>query len=121
MQELEPNRFAGLRRVIDLSGDGRTNDGRPLRAVREEVIKHGITVNGLAILNELPLLDHYLRDQLIGGAGAFFMVARAPPAAGDLIRLPKLPHQPSRNRRDSAAVPINDHCVAAGFEICGDQ
>ena len=54
----------------------RTNDGRPLRAVREEVIKHGITINGLAILNELPLLDDYFRDHLIGGAGAFFMVAQ---------------------------------------------
>ncbi len=76
MQELESNRFAGLRRVIDLSGDGRTNDGRPLHAVREEVIKHGITINGLAILNELPLLDDYFRDYLIGGEGAFFMVAQ---------------------------------------------
>ena len=69
MQELESNRFAGLRRVIDLSGDGRNNDGRPLRAAREEVVKHGITINGLAILNELPLLDHYFRNQLIGGEG----------------------------------------------------
>ncbi|MCZ6863958.1 MAG: DUF1194 domain-containing protein [Alphaproteobacteria bacterium] len=76
MQELESNRFAGLRRVIDLSGDGRTNDGRPLRVVREEVIEHGITINGLAILNELPLLDAYFRDHLIGGDGAFFMVAQ---------------------------------------------
>ena len=76
MQELVSNRFAGLRRVIDLSGDGRTNDGRPLRAARTEVIKHGITINGLAILNELPLLDHYFRDHLIGGEGAFFMVAQ---------------------------------------------
>lgn len=76
MLELESNRFTGPRRVIDLSGDGRSNDGRPLRAVREEVIKHGITINGLAILNELPLLDHYFRDHLIGGEGAFFMVAQ---------------------------------------------
>jgi hypothetical protein len=76
LRELESNRFAGLRRVIDLSGDGRTNDGRPLRAAREEVIKHGITINGLAILNELPLLDDYFREHLIGGEGAFFMVAQ---------------------------------------------
>jgi hypothetical protein len=62
--------------VIDLSGDGRTNDGRPLRPIREEVIEHGITINGLAILNELPLLDDYFRDHLIGGEGAFFMVAQ---------------------------------------------
>lgn len=76
LQELESNGFAGLRRVIDLSGDGRTNDGRPLRSAREEVIAHGITINGLAILNELPLLDRYFRDHLIGGEGAFYIVAQ---------------------------------------------
>jgi len=76
LQELETNRFAGLRRVIDLSGDGRNNDGRPLRAARREVIEQDITINGLAILNELPLLHQYFRDHLIGGAGAFFMVAQ---------------------------------------------
>jgi hypothetical protein len=76
LRELETNRFAGLRRVIDLSGDGRNNDGRPLRPIREEVIGRGITINGLAILNELPLLYQYFRDHLIGGAGAFFMVAQ---------------------------------------------
>jgi hypothetical protein len=76
LQELESNRFSGLRRVIDCSGDGRANDGRPLRAVREEVIKRGVTINGLAILNELPLLGGYFRDHLIGGEGAFVMVAQ---------------------------------------------
>jgi len=75
LQELESNRAAGVRRVIDVSGDGRANDGLPLRAVREEVIEHGVTINGLAILNELPLLDRYFRDRLIGGEGAFVMIA----------------------------------------------
>ena len=85
MQQLESNRFIGVRRVIDLSGDGRTNDGRPLRAAREEVIKHGITINGLAILNELPLLDHYFRDHLIGGEGAFLTVAHDYPDFAEAI------------------------------------
>ena len=75
-QQLESNSFVGLRRVIDLSGDGRANDGYPLRAARRAAIDLGITINGLAILNELPLLDRYFRDYLIGGEGAFFMVAR---------------------------------------------
>jgi hypothetical protein len=47
-----------------------------LRTARREVIEQDITINGLAILNELPLLDQYFRDHLIGGAGAFFMVAQ---------------------------------------------
>jgi hypothetical protein len=80
-----------------------------------------MTINGLAILDELPLLHENFRNHLIGGAGAYFMVAQAPAAAGDLIRLPKLPHQPSRNRLDSATVPTNGHCVTAGFEICSDE
>lgn len=75
MKELEANRFEGLRRVIDVSGDGRANDGRPLRIAREEVLAQGITINGLAILNEIPRLDVYFRDWLIGGEGAFLIVA----------------------------------------------
>jgi len=72
---LETNAYDGVRRVIDLSGDGRSNDGLPLRSTREEVLSRGITVNGLAILNELPLLEDYFRDHLIGGEGAFVMTA----------------------------------------------
>ena len=48
--------------MIDLSGDGRANDGRSLIGTREEVLKNGITINGLAILNELPLLEGYFRS-----------------------------------------------------------
>jgi hypothetical protein len=40
------------------------------------VLDRGVTVNGLAILNELPHLDRYFRNYLIGGAGSFVMVAR---------------------------------------------
>lgn len=75
LQELEINRFEGLRRVIDLSGDGRNNDGFRLASTREEVLARGITINGLPILNELPFLDRYFRDYVIGGAGAFYVVA----------------------------------------------
>ncbi len=73
--ELEQNGFTGLRRVIDLSGDGRVNDGAYPSGVRDETVARGITINGLAILNEIPLLDRYYRDYLIGGAGAFVMTA----------------------------------------------
>ena len=75
-QEIETNRFDGLRRVIDLAGDGRNNAGLPLRTVRREVLAQGITINGLAILSELPFLDRYFRDHLIGGDGAFYLVTQ---------------------------------------------
>jgi hypothetical protein len=76
LEELESNRFAGLRRVIDLSGDGRNNDGRPMSSIRAAVLEAGVTINGLAILNELPLLDGYFRNYLIGGAGSFVTIAK---------------------------------------------
>ena len=76
LNELQSNDYTGLRRVIDISGDGRNNGGRRLSGAREEVLKHGITINALAILNEIPQLGRYFHDQLIGGEGAFVMTAR---------------------------------------------
>ena len=75
LSEIESNGYTGLRRVIDLSGDGRANDGRSLIGARKEVLKKGITINGLAILNELPLLEGYFQERLIGGEGAFVIAA----------------------------------------------
>lgn len=71
----ESNGFLGQRRVIDLSGDGRVNDGPFPAAIRDAAIAQGITINGLAILNEIPDLEDYYRAYLIGGAGAFVMTA----------------------------------------------
>jgi hypothetical protein len=70
LHEILANPYHGLRRVIDLSGDGRA-----LRSAREEVLSHGIVINGLAILNELPLLESYFRHKLIGGEDAFVLPA----------------------------------------------
>lgn len=75
LAELETNRFAGTRRVIDVSGDGRVNDGTPLSAARERALSRGVTINALAILKELPFLDRYFQKYLIGGEGSFVMVA----------------------------------------------
>ena len=75
LAELEANRFAGTRQVIDVSGDGRVNDGTPLSAARDRALSRGVTINGLAILKELPFLDRYFRKYLIGGEGSFVMVA----------------------------------------------
>jgi hypothetical protein len=66
LNELQSNTYVGLRRVIDVSGDGRNNGGRRLGGIRDEVLKHGITINGLAILNEIPQLGQYFRNRLIG-------------------------------------------------------
>src|SRR3990170_2039740 len=72
---IDANRFAGRRRAIDLSGDGQTNWGRDPDPARDRAVAAGITVNGLAIVNEQPDLARYFREHVIGGPGAFVAVA----------------------------------------------
>jgi Protein of unknown function (DUF1194) len=64
------------RRVIDVSGDGSNNDGRPAEAARDAATAAGLTINGLPILGAEPGLDAYYRDHVIGGPQAFLVVAR---------------------------------------------
>jgi|SRR5271170_1245805 len=64
------------RRVIDISGDGMANLGEPPRAVRDRIVKDGITINGLAILTEEPWLEDYYRHNVIGGPHAFVVAVR---------------------------------------------
>nr|WP_283949710.1 DUF1194 domain-containing protein [Limobrevibacterium gyesilva] len=63
--------FAGERRVIDISGDGANNIGRPAEDARDDAVRRGVTINGLPILTIEPDLDIHYRDQVIGGPGAF--------------------------------------------------
>jgi hypothetical protein len=75
--------FEGTRRVVDISGDGVNNSGRPVADARADALASGIVVNGLAVLDRapqpwaagLPPLDEYYRNEVIGGPGAFLMVA----------------------------------------------
>ncbi len=80
----EDNGFEGFRRVIDISGDGYNNRGRQVEDARDEAVAAGITINGLPIVNDRPNpwggrppvdLDRYYRDRVIGGPGAFIVVA----------------------------------------------
>ena len=63
-------------RVIDVSGDGMANFGLPPATVRDELVKAGITINGLAILSEEPWLEDYYSRNVIGGPAAFVVVAK---------------------------------------------
>jgi len=67
--------FKGARRVIDISGDGANNRGRPVTAARDEAVADGIGINGLPILALEPDLDRYYYDNVIGGPGAFMIPA----------------------------------------------
>ena len=73
--------FRGIRRVIDVSGDGANNQGKLIVPTREEVLAQGITINGLPIMLKRPTpatldiedLDIYYEDCVIGGPGAFMI------------------------------------------------
>ncbi|MFN4283981.1 MAG: DUF1194 domain-containing protein [Alphaproteobacteria bacterium] len=71
----ENNGFEAARRVIDISGDGPTNRGRPASVARDHVVAQGITINGLPILGLEPRLESYYETQVIGGPGAFSVPA----------------------------------------------
>jgi len=72
----EQNSFRANRRVIDVSGDGSNNRGRPVTLARDEAVAAGIGINGLPILALEPDLDRYYYDSVIGGPGAFVVAAR---------------------------------------------
>jgi hypothetical protein len=69
----------GIRRVIDVSGDGANNAGTLVTAARDEVLAKGITINGLPVMLKRPsyatmdieLLDDYYEDCVIGGPASF--------------------------------------------------
>ena len=67
--------YQGLRRVIDVSGDGSNNTGRSVTQARDEAVQAGIVINGLPIVSLEPYLDRYYFDNVIGGPGAFMIGA----------------------------------------------
>jgi hypothetical protein len=95
--QLAVSPFAAERRVIDVSGDGTNNHGRRVNDARDAAIAKGIVINGLAILSEVPLsfnpahthppggLLKYYEDNVIGGTGAFALVAESHDAFPSLI------------------------------------
>jgi Protein of unknown function (DUF1194) len=73
--QIETNSFHGLRKTIDLSGDGGARCGIRARKFRDRLVKQNITINGLEILTDDPDLDLYYRDNVIGGLNSFVTTA----------------------------------------------
>jgi hypothetical protein len=87
--QFETGGVAAKRRIIDVSGDGSNNSGRLVTEARDAAVAKGITINGLAIINEKTSgepesfryvhthppggLPNYYRDNVIGGPGAFVL------------------------------------------------
>ena len=84
MPLFEENPYRGLRRVIDISGDGPNNNGMPVLTARDAALEKGITINGLPIMVKEPSystmdidnLDFYYEDCVIGGPGAFVVTIK---------------------------------------------
>jgi hypothetical protein len=110
VSQLEHAPFEAERRVIDVSGDGNNNSGRPVTDARDDAVAKGITINALVILTPLSEsfrpehtnpaggLEKYFQDNVIGGSGAFTIVAERHESFGrsltkKLIReIASLPH-----------------------------
>ena len=75
------------RAVIDVSGDGPTNDGPSSSVARDRAVALGATINGLPIANptEPDTVRHY-REEVIGGPGAFLIEARGMQDFGGALR-----------------------------------
>ena len=79
MPLFDENPHRGLRRVIDISGDGPNNNGAPVTGARDAALEKGIVINGLPIMVKEPSystvdiddLDLYYEDCVIGGPGSF--------------------------------------------------
>ncbi len=67
--------FQSPRSVIDISGDGGNNRGRPAAAARDEAVAAGIVINGLPILELEPTLDVHYQHNVIGGPNSFMVPA----------------------------------------------
>jgi hypothetical protein len=78
--------WAAARRVVDVSGDGIGNIGPPVDMARDRLVADGITINGLPILTEEPALETYYTLYLIGGPGAFVIVAQDLASFADAMR-----------------------------------
>ena len=88
MAHFTKSKWQAKRRVIDISGDGTNNSGRPVTEARDQAIAQGVTINGLAIINDQPSLGYsahtqppgglplYYRQNVIGGPNSFLLVVQ---------------------------------------------
>jgi hypothetical protein len=82
-QRFQDSPFTSRRRVIDISGDGRTNDGPPAELIRDKLVAEGFVINGLPVMMNRQnygrpqdaTLDKYYEENVIGGPGSFMIVA----------------------------------------------
>src|SRR5690606_4984961 len=117
------------RKVIDISGDGPNNQGRPAPEARDAAVARGITINGLPLMLKRPFygwfdieeLDHYYFTCGIGGPAAFSIPVRETAAFSEAIRRklvleiagrPSVPdHASTEVRLWKAAIGYDPYCL----------
>ena len=115
MPLFEQNPYHGLRRVIDISGDGPNNNGSPVLGARDEALSKGIVINGLPIMVKEPSystmdidnLDWYYEDCVIGGAGSFVVSIKDRDKFKEAIRT-KLLLEVAGKEPERRIVPVAD-------------
>src|SRR5262245_19157697 len=88
MAHFAKSKWQARRHIIDISGDGTNNSGRPVTEARDQALAQGVTINGLAIINDKPNLGYsahtqppgglplYYKENVIGGPNAFLLVVQ---------------------------------------------
>jgi uncharacterized protein DUF1194 len=107
--------YHGLRRVIDISGDGPNNNGAPVTGARDEALSKGIVINGLPIMVKEPSystmdidnLDYYYEDCVIGGPGSFVVPIKDREKFKEAIRT-KLLLEVAGRTPERRVVPVSD-------------
>ena len=91
----DDNGYRGLRRVIDISGDGPNNQGEPVSEIRDRLVESGVVINGLPLMLkdassmnffDIEDLDRYYEACVVGGFGSFVLPVRDPEHFAEAIR-----------------------------------
>jgi hypothetical protein len=115
MPLFDENPHRGLRRVIDISGDGPNNNGAPVTGARDAALEKGIIINGLPIMVKEPSystmdidnLDFYYEDCVIGGPGSFVVTIKDRDKFKEAIRT-KLLLEVAGRTPEGRVVPVAD-------------
>ncbi len=85
LSSMNANAYQSQRLVVDVSGDGVSNEGENPAVWRDRLVTAGVTINALVILNEDPNLTSFYRSEVVGGPGSFLLTAKDYRAYGAAI------------------------------------
>ena len=115
MPLFDRNPYRGVRRVLDISGDGPNNSGAPVTGARDAALQKGIIINGLPIMvkepsfssNDIDNLDLYYEDCVIGGPGSFVVTIKGLDKVKEAIRT-KLVLEVAGRSPERPVVPVGE-------------